>query len=274
MTCSRAVTGGRLVSHGRSSRSANTSVRSCPIGRGSPSAFGIRASWSTTAWQAAATSAGRSAARVAIPSSGEGYTRTSARRVACSRRRLPASGSNCSSSSSARFFSFPAFSRAASGSSRASTRRASAGSACSSASTRMRARYSSSAPTASAAQVPGSDSRNVHARWASFAAATRPQLSTIASSAVKNSDTPGSSVSGFQDRAPGVPGGGSSSSGESSARPSTSSASYAASIALRACSRASSAAFCFRESTPTGSRDTRTGCSTSQPASARSKRDT
>ncbi len=89
----------------------------------------------------------------------------------------------------------------------------------------IRARYSSRVPAAGAAQVPGSDSRRVQARWASSDAASRPQLRTIASSAVGNSDTPGIWVSGFHDRAPGVPGGGSSASGRSSASRSTSSAS-------------------------------------------------
>ncbi len=56
----------------------------------------------------------------------------------------------------------------------------------------------------------------------------------------------------------------------SSASPSTSSASYAASIAWRACSRRSSAAFSARVSTPTGNRALLDGRSSSRTTSAAS----
>ncbi len=62
--------------------------------------------------------------------------------------------------------------------------------------------------------------------------------------------------SGFPDRAPGAPGGGRRHRGSPRPRP-----------------RTSSAAFCCRVSAATGGRDTLAGCSTSQPASARSTRD-
>jgi hypothetical protein len=90
-------------------------------------------------------------------------------------------------------------------------------------------------------------------------AALRPQLSVTASSGTKNSLTPGSSASGaqFSDRAPGVPAGGSSSSGVSSASEQISDASHAASIARFACTWASAAAFCSRDISASAARRSR-----------------
>ena len=106
-------------------------------------------------------------------------------------------------------------------------------------------------------------------------AVPRPQLSTTASSAGKNSDTPGSSASGAQDPffAPGWSGGGSRVSGVSSARPTTSSASYAAAIARAATTRCNSTAFCSLVSADTDRRVPSSGCSPNQATSRSSRAD-
>jgi hypothetical protein len=109
--------------------------------------------------------------------------------------------------------------------------------------------------------VRGNSAIHTHARRARHTAVPRPQLSTIDNSAGKASLTPGSSPSGFHDprRAPGLPGGGSSSSGRSPARARISSASRAASRARLAWIRCSSSAFSSGLSQETGRRGSGVG---------------
>ena len=124
----------------------------------------------------------------------------------------------------------------------------------------------------------GSSAVHTQARRARHTAVPRPQLSTIDNSAGNASDTPGSSPSGRHDprRAPGLPGGGSSSSGRSAASPRISSASRAASRARLRCSRCSSSAFSSGLIQETGRRGSGVGWvrtqSTSMPSTTEEPR--
>ncbi|MCU1603807.1 MAG: hypothetical protein JWP46_272 [Modestobacter sp.] len=121
-TVGSAVTAGRKMSQGHRIRSARTPARSAPIGRGSPPAFTSRAqqstTQSTTARQACANGAGRTASSVAIPSD-PARTSTSAARPASTRRRSAAAASRASNTFTTRARSRPTHNELARGNSSA-----------------------------------------------------------------------------------------------------------------------------------------------------------